>query len=273
MRGDGIAETVAYDLHTTTPGRGELIRERAHEAGARLLPALMDLPPACDIVLSAVTANVAQEVGEQAAAHLEARHLYVDINSVSPAVKQAIHAAVAARGARFAEAAVMSTVPPLGHRVPMLLSGPGARAFAEAMAPFKMNLEVLDGVVGSASAIKMFRSVIIKGLEALTLECLLAAEQYGAGERVFASVTKTFPGLDWNGLAHYLMGRTALHAKRRVEEMEEVARTLADCGVDPIMASATAERLRTGIGLKAQFAGREPASYQEVLDTIARLSR
>lgn len=272
LRREGLADTVAFDLHAWTPSRGELIRERAAEAATPLLAELSALPASCDIVMSAVTANVAQEVGEQAAAFLEPRHLYVDINSVSPAAKQTIDTAVAARGARFAEAAVMSTVPPLGHQVPMLLSGSGARAFADLMAPFKMDLEVLDGPVGSASAIKMFRSVIIKGLEALTLECLLAAEQYGAGERVFKSVTATFPGLDWNALAHYLTSRTALHAQRRVHEMEEVARTLADCGVEPIMASATAERLKTGIGLKQAFAGREPQNYQEVLAMLARVS-
>jgi 3-hydroxyisobutyrate dehydrogenase-like beta-hydroxyacid dehydrogenase len=274
LRGRGITDTVAYDLHAQTPARGDIIQQRAREAGTRLLMTLCDTAAAADIVVSAVTASEARSVGEQAAAHIEPRQIYVDINSASPAAKQAIDRAVTARGARFVEAAVMSTVPPLGHEVPMLLCGSGAAAFADLMTPYGMRLEVLDGVVGSASAIKMFRSVIIKGLEALMLECLLGAEQFGASERVFASVSASFPGLDWNQLAHYLIGRTAIHAERRVHEMEEVARTLADVGVEPIMASATVRRLKTcaDLDLKSHFGNQEPADYRDVLHAIAQRS-
>lgn len=272
LRGEGVPNAVAYDVHTTTQGRGDLIRRRAEEVGARLLPTLAALPAECDLVVSAVTASVARTVGEDAAAHLEARHLYVDINSVSPAVKQAVGAAVAARGARFVEAAVMSTVPPLGHRVPMLLCGPGAQSFADLMSPYGMHLDVLDGPLGSASAIKMFRSVIIKGLEALMLECVLGAEQFGAAERVFASVSASIPGIDWNRLAHYMIGRTAIHAERRVHEMDEVARTLADVGIEPIMAAAASRRIRTcaELDLKTHFDSTEPANYHDVVSVIVQ---
>jgi 3-hydroxyisobutyrate dehydrogenase-like beta-hydroxyacid dehydrogenase len=272
LRGQGIARVVAYDLHTPTPRLGDLIRQRADEAGARLLPTLAALPPECDIIISAVTADAARSVGEAAAALVEPRHIYADINSVSPAVKQAVGAAMAARGARFVEAAVMSSVPPLGHRVPMLLCGPGARDFSGQMSAYGMQLEVLDGALGSVSAIKMFRSVIIKGLEALMLECVLGAEQYGASEKVFASVSASMPGIDWSQLAHYMIGRTALHAERRVHEMEEVAHTLAGVGIDPIMAAATARRIQTcaALNLKAQFNGREPTDYRDVVRAIGR---
>jgi 3-hydroxyisobutyrate dehydrogenase-like beta-hydroxyacid dehydrogenase len=271
LRGEGVTETIAYDLHTETPGRGEIIGERARETDTRLVAALADLPGACDIIISAVTASEAQTVGEQAAPYLEPRHIYVDINSASPAAKQAVDRAVTAGGARFAEAAVMSMVPPIAHQVPMLLCGSGAQAFFDLMTPYHMRLEVLEGTVGAASSIKMFRSVVIKGLEALMLECLLAAEQYGAGERVFKSVSASFPGIDWNKLAHYMIGRAAIHAERRVHEMEEVARTLSDVGVEPIMASATVRRLKTcaDLDLKAHFGGKEPADYREVINAIA----
>lgn len=270
LRGEGVTDFAAYDLHTRTPRRGEIIRERAAETGTQMVDRMSALMPACDIVISAVTASEAERVGEGAAPHLHGRHTYVDINSASPAAKQAVDRAVTATGAAFVEAAVMSTVPPLGHRVPMLLCGSGATAFASRMTPFGMQLEVLDGPVGSASAIKMFRSVIIKGLEALVIECLLGAEQFGAGERIFASVSATFPGLDWNRLAHYLSGRVAIHAERRMHEMEEVARTLTDVGVEPIMASATVRRLKQLVDLdvKARFGATEPSDYRDVLSAI-----
>jgi 3-hydroxyisobutyrate dehydrogenase-like beta-hydroxyacid dehydrogenase len=272
LRDQGITKVVAYDLHTSTPMRGELIRQRAEEAHVHLLPAAADVPPECDIVISAVTALAALTVGEETAIYLEPRHFYVDINSVSPTVKQAVGAAVAACGARFVEAAVMSTVPPLGHRVPMLLCGPGAKAFSEHMSQYGMHLDVLDGPLGSAAAIKMFRSVIIKGLEALMLECVLGAEQFGASEKVFASISASMPGIDWNQLAHYMIGRTALHAERRAHEMEEVARTLTDVGIDPIMASATARRIQTcaDFDLKAQFNGQERTDYRDILRAMGQ---
>lgn len=267
LRREGITRIVAYDLHTSTPGRGELIRQRAEEAGVQLLPRLSAVPPECEIVISAVTAAAARSVGEEAAAHLQPRHLYVDINSVSPAAKKAIGEAVAGSGASFVEAAVMSTVPPLGHGAPMLLCGPGAADFCARMTPLGMKLEVLPGPLGSAASIKMFRSVIIKGLEALMLECVLAAEQYGAASRVFDSVSASIPGIDWDRLANYMIGRTALHAERRAHEMMEVAATLADIGIDPIMASATARRIEscTRLDPKTRFNGREPADYREVV--------
>jgi 3-hydroxyisobutyrate dehydrogenase-like beta-hydroxyacid dehydrogenase len=275
LRGERVTRAVAYDLHTSTPGRGELIRQRAEEAGVRLLPQLSAVPPECDIVISAVTAAAAKPVGQEAAGLLESRHLYVDINSVCPAVKQAVGEAVAASGARFVEVAVMSTVPPLAHRVPMLLCGPGAVDFSARMTPLGMKLEVLDGPLGSAASIKMFRSVIIKGLEALMLECVLGGEQYGVASKVFASVSASIPGIDWNELANYMIGRTALHAERRVHEMEEVARTLSDIGVEPLMASATARRIQTCADhdLKTRFNGREPADYRDVVRAFNEESR
>ena len=113
----------------------------------------------------------------------------------------------------------------------------------------------------------MFRSVVIKGLEALMLECVLAAEQYGAAGKVFDSVSASIPGIDWDQLAHYMIGRTALHAERRAHEMEEVALTLSEIGVDPIMACATVKRIRTCLDhdLKVRFEGREPADYRDVV--------
>ena len=270
LRGEGVARIVAYDLHSSTPGRRELIRERAGEAGVPLLSRLSDLFPECDIVISAVTAAAARSVGREAAAHLQPRQLYVDINSVSPAAKRTIGEAVAAAGAGFVEAAVMSTVPPLGHRVPMLLCGPGARDFVAQMRPVGMQLEILDGPLGSAASIKMFRSVIIKGLEALMLECVLAAEQYGAAGKVFDSVSASIPGIDWDQLAHRMIGRTALHAERRAHEMEEVALTLSEIGVDPIMASATVRRIQTCLGpdLRVRLERRGLTDYREVVRAL-----
>ncbi len=134
-----------------------------------------------------------------------------------------------------------------------------------------MRPEVLGPEVGAA-AIKMLCSVVTRGLEALLLECLLGAKRYGAGDRVLASVAESFPGLDWTRLAHYLLGRTALHAERRAHEMDEVAATLEALGVEPIMARAATERLRrcAALGVQDEFGSVAPERYQEVIAALTR---
>ena len=111
------------------------------------------------------------------------------------------------------------------------------------MTPFGMRLEVLPAAaIGSAAAVKMCRSIVVKGLEALMVECVLAATQFDADELVFASLNESFPGIDWKKLADYMTGRVVVHGERRAREMEEVAETLRAIGIDPIMAEATARR-------------------------------
>jgi 3-hydroxyisobutyrate dehydrogenase-like beta-hydroxyacid dehydrogenase len=178
---------------------------------------------------------------------------------------------VTQRGATFVEAAVMAAVPPKGHRVPMLLSGTDARAFADLMTPFGMKLEVLGTEIGQAAAVKMCRSIIIKGMEALFMECLLAGSRHGVVSRVYASLAEGLPGVDWNQMAHYFATRIAIHGERRAHEMEEVSRMLASVGVEPIMASATGRRIGwcANLGLAQRFTTQEPTTYDEVLDAIS----
>src|SRR5205823_5505948 len=192
----------------------------------------------------------------------------------SPALKQDIDRIISATGASFVEAAVMAPVQPYGHKVPMLLGGAGAKAFAQTMAPFGMRLEILDGAkVGSAAAVKMCRSIVVKGLEALLFECVMAATTFDADGLVFASLDESFPGVDWKKLADYTSGRVVVHGERRAREMEEVAETLKAIGIDPIMAEATARRQDWAAqrDLRSHFGPEGPKTYQEVVDVIAGL--
>jgi 3-hydroxyisobutyrate dehydrogenase-like beta-hydroxyacid dehydrogenase len=168
----------------------------------------------------------------------------------------------------------MAPVGSYGHKVPMLLRGAGADAFAATMRPFGMRLEVLAGAkVGSAAAVKMCRSIVVKGLEALLFECVMAAAKFDADDLVFASLKETWPGVDWKKLADYTIGRVVVHGERRAREMEEVAETLRAIGIDPIMAEATARRQdwSAEMDLKSHFGPEGPTTYREVVDVIARL--
>src|ERR1019366_634724 len=275
LRGAGIEGILAFDINSETPGLGEKIRRRAEETGTRLVRSNAELTGASDIVISTVTANQALAAAQQNAPGLHAGQLYADLNSVSPVLKQSIDRVITATGARFVEVAVMAPAPPYGHKVPMLVGGAGATEFIERMKPFGMQMEFTSVKVGEAAATKMCRSVIVKGMEALLTECVLGASRYGAEERVFKSLSETFPGLDWAEMATYMVGRVVVHGERRAREMEEVAETLRSSGVDPIMAEATVRRMdwSAQLGLKQLFGGEAPATHREFADAVAELDR
>jgi 3-hydroxyisobutyrate dehydrogenase-like beta-hydroxyacid dehydrogenase len=275
LRASGIETIVAYDIHSETPGRGELIRKRAEETAVLLVPSNALLCDSSDIVFSTVTANQASAAAEQTAPHLKPRHMYADLNSASPGLKRSIAGAITASGARFVEVAVMAPVPPYGHKVPLLTGGPDAPEFAERLSPFGMRIETGSVEVGTAAATKMCRSIMVKGIEALMTECVLSATHYGVDEKVLASLGETFPGMDWPKLASYLVGRVVVHGERRAREMEEVAGTVEETGVDPVMTAAIVRRMdwSAQLGLREVFGGKAPANYREFVAKVAALRK
>jgi len=161
-------------------------------------------------------------------------------------------------------------VPGYGHTVPMLLAGEAAPELIAAMRPYGMAMEDLGPELGRAAAFKMFRSIMVKGMEALFQECVLGAERYGVAKKVLDSVGDGYPGIDWDKLAHHLIGRTAIHGERRAHEMEEVAETLRALGIEPMMAEAAAKRIKWAAdkGLAEAFQGKAPESYADVIKAI-----
>jgi 3-hydroxyisobutyrate dehydrogenase-like beta-hydroxyacid dehydrogenase len=262
LRSEGLDRLFTFDIRD--------VRDRAASNGVRVVESPAALAEATDILISAVTASSALEAARQITPFLDSHHIYADINSVSPALKQEIDGIIRSRNAVYVEVAVMAPVPPYRHRAPMLLGGNGAALFAEMMAPFGMRLEVVQGQVGTAAAVKMCRSIVVKGLEALMVECVLGASYFNADDRVFASLNESFPGIDWKKLADYMISRVVIHGERRAHEMEEVAETLRAIGIDPIMAEATARRQAWSVemNLKSRFSTEGPASYREVLNAI-----
>ena len=267
LRQSGIASISAFDINVT-----DKVRQRAQEAETLLVETNGELAQSCDILLSAVTADQALNCRRTKRAASDRRHIYADLNSVSPGVKQSIARVIEASGARFAEIAMMAPVPPYGHKVPMLAGGAGAQEFVDQLAPFGISAEIVSREVGTAAATKMFRSIIVKGMEALITECVLGATRYHADERVFASLGETFPGINWKELADYMVGRVVVHGERRAREMEEVAATLREIDIEPIMAEAIVRRMDWSVeaGLKQLFGGEAPKGYREVVDATAK---
>lgn len=272
LKGAG-AQVFAWDIDLDDPTRRERVEARARDAGIDLASDLRDLIGRCGVLLSTVVSSAAVTAAENAAPHLGPRHLYLDLNSTSPQVKQQVGRIISRTGARFVEAAVMASVPKLGLKVPILVCGEAAADAHRILAHYGMNLEDFGNEIGRAAAVKMFRSIVVKGLEALLLECALGAERYGVTERVLDTVEAGYSGLDWNELADYLLGRTAIHGERRGHEMLEVADTLRALGIEPVMSEAAAKRLldAASYGLKERFEGSPPDSYHEVIRAIQDL--
>lgn len=267
----GASGMQAFDIaYETDPAR---FTPRTARSGTQMAGSPAALARDCDIILSLVTCTEAVPAARSIANDLEPRHIYVDMNSASPDVKREVGVLVEHNGARFVEAAVMSMVPPNRHRVPVLLCGAAAAELKRSMDPLGMNLEILGEEIGAASATKMFRSIVVKGVQGLFIECVFAARHFGVEKRVLDTVTASFPGIDWNAFADYFISRSALHAARQSHEMEEVSRTLEALGEIPVMARATAERLKmfSDLGLKEICGDKEPQTYAEILQLLGKL--
>lgn len=278
LLGQGLAaaglEVAAYDILVDEPGARALLAARTEAAGVRLCDTLAEALREAQLVISAVTAAAAAQAALDAGRLLRPGQVFLDINSVSPETKRADQRAIEAGGADYVEAAVMAPVPPYGLKVPMLLGGRRAADLAPRLTALGMNARAVAENIGVASAIKMCRSVMIKGLEALATESLTAARRYGAEDAVLASLAETFPGMGWTeGQPDYLISRVAEHGRRRAEEMREVAATLRDAGVAPTMSEASAQ-VQDALVDAMQAAGiaydrGRPFSWRELADGLA----
>ncbi|KVL37224.1 NAD(P)-dependent oxidoreductase [Burkholderia sp. MSMB1835] len=256
------------DARTASAMRDKATRVQV-EAASTVAAAIRD----AQWIVSAVTASSDAEVAAAVAAHIRADQTFIDINSVSPARKQHGQRLIESAGGRYVEAAVMAPVPPHGLAVPMLLAGPSADAVARELTTLGFAAQAVSTRVGAASAAKMCRSVMIKGIEALTVECLSAARAYGADALVLASLRQTFDTFATRpDLPGYLIGRVAEHGRRRAAEMREVCDTLREGGVAPEMSEACA-RVQDGFIDRMAARGLDyhallPFDWKAVLDRL-----
>ena len=196
-----------------------------------------------ELVISAVTAAEDCAAAAAAAPGLMRHAWFMDLNSVAPATRRNVATIVEAVGARYVEAAVMSPISPHRMAAPMLLGGGHAREFAPlAQSLGFAGVRFFSPEYGAASAAKMCRSVIVKGMEALIAESLLAARHYRVEDAVLKSLDDLFPGTDWPTMSRYMISRSLEHGRRRAEEMGEVAATLREAAVEPWMSVATGKR-------------------------------
>jgi 3-hydroxyisobutyrate dehydrogenase-like beta-hydroxyacid dehydrogenase len=230
-----------YDLKLDSRD-GDALRAHAAVHGVTLAAAHVAAVRDAEVVICAVTASQAVAAAEACAPGLAPGAFFLDFNSASPGAKQRAAAAVGAAGGRYVEGAVMTSVPPHRLRVPLLLGGADAAALEPLLAGLGFAPRVASATLGIASATKMCRSVMIKGLEAMVIESFTAARHYGVEDSLVASLQETFPGIDWERQAAYFFQRVIEHGRRRSEEVREVAVTVREAGLEPWSAAGTAER-------------------------------
>jgi 3-hydroxyisobutyrate dehydrogenase-like beta-hydroxyacid dehydrogenase len=239
-------DVTAFDILLPTE-KGAAMRVHADRHGLTLAASHARAVRGAALVVSAVTASQTLAVAQACAEGLQAvagrGAFFLDLNSASPDAKIRAAALVDAAGGRYVEGAVMTTLPPHRLKVPLLLGGPHAAALLPVLVEAGFTAaRVASERLGVASATKMCRSIMIKGLEAMVIESLATARHYGVEDAVIASLVETYPGIDWEKQAAYLFQRVIEHGRRRSEEMREVAQTVREAGLDPFSATGTAER-------------------------------
>jgi 3-hydroxyisobutyrate dehydrogenase-like beta-hydroxyacid dehydrogenase len=242
IREGGAAWVGTWDILIPDRLEGPAMRDHARAAEVEPCDSSSMMLACADIVISAVTAANTHAAAKEAAESIRPGTFFLDLNSASPGVKKECAKLIDGAGAHYVEAGVMTSVPSYGINVPMVIGGQRAADLSTKLTPYGFRMEVISREIGVASAIKMCRSVIIKGMEAILIESFATARRYGIEERVLVSLRDSFPGLDWEQQAAYFFSRVVKHGRRRAEEMREAAKAVQEAGFDPWMASATAEK-------------------------------
>lgn len=270
LKTEGPVEINFFDTHLDDPSLGKVIRERSAEIGANPVADLDRLAETSEVIISCVTGTVAVNVAETAARNLGPQHLYVDVNTASPTTMQAVAAALKKSGTPGVDVAMMGAIPAFMHRVPCLASGNGAKRFQTLMKPYNMDITCVGDSFGQASAIKMFRSIFMKGFLALLIEMLRATHQYEVDVIVLDSLCKTMEQNNFMETVRLQMAKGVINAERMAHEMEAVVQTLAEMGLPSEMTLATKEKLDwcSKMALAEHFGHKMPATLEEILTAL-----
>lgn len=269
LRKAGLDAVFSYDKYAFEGPYSALIQQRAAEAGVTLVRSNQELADAADLIVGVTPGVASLESAAAFAPCLTARHTFVDFASATPKIKIGVAQSLASTGGLIGDASIEGT-PKNGYAMPMLSSGPAGERVRDMLNPWGMRIEFVGAELGRASGIKILRSVLIKGIEALTDEMLLAARHYGIDDIVLASASKTL-ARPWMDTVESLIPSGVIHAQRRAEELEMSAEAVADAGIEPVMARAIAARLRwkAALGLKDHLKGVEPPDYKTAMDAVA----
>ena len=268
FKSEGLNNIHAYDVMQNDATYGRLVKERAENAGVCLLNHSQAVIEIADIIIVAVPGDKALETAKSVKEFLKKDTIYVDVSASSPQVKIKIYEEIKEKGVLFVDGAMLGSLPVYKHKVPTLISGNGIDRFFDAMKPYNMDLGKISEAPGDATAIKLVRSIFMKGLPALFVEVLEAASIMKVDHLVLKSLADTMDSCSFEQTFNRLVTGSAVHAARRAHEMKNVIEMLESINVKPTMAQATYERLSwlASQNMKAKFAGKTPEKWKEVVE-------
>lgn len=268
----GLKEIYAYSRSGSKAKPGDAAYAEAQAVGAQLVKTVRALCKHSDVIIALTPGKAAIAAARGVSKHLRPEQIYVDASSAAVKTMEQVAQMLEGKG-RFVDAAIMSPVPLNGIKGVIGASGGAAEEFRAQLAPYGMNIKVVGEKPGGASAMKLIRSVCMKGLSAVLMECLEAAHRYGVLEAAAADIAGSFDERPFmQNMKRYVCG-TAVHAERRIHEMADVLALLTSLNSSTRMTKSTKAKLMdvTKMGLREKFNAKEPDTIVAVMDAILAL--
>ena len=270
LHGEGLSELYAYDTAINDTAIGRQLYSRAQTAQVTIVSQVAELAEHADVLFSAVPSSYAIEACQSILPYLHSKQLYADVSASTPQVKQTIGALLKGISISFADAAMMGSLPQNKHRVPILASGQGAEMFCRQMTPYGMNITVVSEIPGDASAIKLIRSIFMKGISALMIEMLRASNHYGVTQDIISSIAASMDGISFSSHLSRLVIGSAIHCHRRAAELSGSIDLLQEAGLPyemTVAAKSCLEKLEP-YHFSEQFASQKISEVQDVLNIL-----
>jgi 3-hydroxyisobutyrate dehydrogenase-like beta-hydroxyacid dehydrogenase len=267
LKAEGFEKIAAYDPMMNHPTFSALVKERAKQAEVELFNSPEEVLKQFDVVIVSVPANQAKQVSESLEPHLRSGMIYVDVSASTPTTKKNIWSTIQSKGTYFVDAAMLGALTVYQHKVPMLVSGSGADRFIELMTPYGMNIEKTSDNPGDASAVKLTRSIFMKGIAALLIETLEAAHTLEIEDLIINSIKDSMGNENFDKVINQLVTGTAIHSARRSKEVEGSIEMLELLGINSFMSVAIRDKLSfvSDLNLKEQFQGKRPEHWIDVI--------
>lgn len=268
----GIQGIVAYDVLAKHETIGKLVHDRADQTGVTLYDSPVKVAQTADILFVAVPSSYTLDVCKTVLSSLKKDQIYVDVTASTPNTKKQIWSLLKDTGVLFADAAMLGSLPQDKHRVPITASGNGAIAFCDAMSKYGMRITCVEGEAGAASAIKLIRSIFMKGIASLMIEMLQAANAYNVTDEVVSSIANSMDGIAFTDHLKRLVTGTAIHANRRAAELKGSIQMLDECGIDDSMTVASKHKhdLLDEYRFNERYITKTPSGYQEIIDLLKK---
>lgn len=267
---EGLSGIRATDAMMDHPVMGVQVRDRAGQAGVALVSSAAEVAQWADVLFAAVPSSFTLDVCREVKDCLRPGQLYIDVSASTPATKEAIWDLIGGTGVLFVDAAMLGSLPKDKHRVPITASGNGASKFREVMAPHGMEITLAGEKAGAASAIKLVRSIFMKGIASLMIEMLQAADAYGVSDEVVSSISKSTDGIPFTSHLDRLVTGSALHCTRRAAELKGSIAMLSEAELSPEMTTAAKHRLEAlePYEFAKKYVEKKPGGWQEIIQAI-----